>query len=280
MKLAFLLAALAVGLVNAQDPKAPPADTKTATLKVTVPKDDAELKILGTTMKTQGTVRNFDIPAVKAGEVLEYEFEVIWKPNTYTVVHRKKTVSFKGGENVEVDLTKETPTDRAEVIYVPTPDDIVKRMVKLADVKKDDIAFELGCGDARIIISTVKDGGAKKGVGIDIQEERVKESTENVKKAGVADKLEIRKGDIFDDKVTAGLEDATVVMIYMSDELNLLLRPKLLKNLKVGSRIVSHRFIMGDWKPTKTEKIMGEDGDEYELHLWVVTDEAKKKYAK
>jgi uncharacterized protein (TIGR03000 family) len=270
----FVLLACPVGLVSAQ----PPAG-KAATgnkLTVTVPKDDAELKIEGKVMATTGAKREFDIPALKAGDNYEYELEVSWKPNTYTVLHRKKTVSFKGGDNVSVDLTQTTPTDRAEVIYVPTPPDIVKKMVELAGVKNDDVAYELGCGDARIIIATVK-GGAKKGVGIDRDEERVKESTENVKKAELADKIEIRKGDIFDETVTKGLEDATVVMLYMSDELNAMLKPKLLKTLKPGARIVSHRFVMPDWKPEKTEKIKGEDGDEYELHLWVVKESDKTK---
>lgn len=277
MRVAFAVLFLGcVGFVAAQQPPAAkPAETKKLT--VTVPKDDAELKIEGKTTSTTGAKRVFDIPALKAGDTYEYELEVTWKPNTYTVVHRKKTVSFKGGEDVSVDLTKEVPGgDRAEVIYVPTPPDIVKRMVQLAGVKETDTAFELGCGDARIIIATVK-GGAKQGVGIDIREDRVKESTENVKAAGLEKKIEIRKGDIFDDTVTKGLEDASVVMLYMSDELNALLKPKLLKNLKPGARIVSHRFIMPDWKPEKTEKIMGEDGDEYELHLWVVKESDKTK---
>jgi len=270
----FVLLACSAGLAAAQ----PPAG-KAATgnkLTVTVPKDDAELKIEGKVMATTGAKREFDIPALKTGDNYEYEFEVSWKPNTYTVLHRKKTVSFKGGDNVTVDLTQTTPADRAEVIYVPTPPDIVKKMVELAAVKPDDVPYELGCGDARIIIATVK-GGAKKGVGIDRDDERVKESIEKVKEAGLTDKIEIRKGDIFDNTVTKGLEDATVVMLYMSDELNAMLKPKLLKNLKPGARIVSHRFIMPDWKPEKTEKIKGEDGDEYELHLWVVKESDKTK---
>ncbi|HEY2784383.1 MAG TPA: TIGR03000 domain-containing protein [Fimbriiglobus sp.] len=275
MRVAFLVLLIPVGFVAAQPPAGKPA-AESKKLTVTVPKDDAELKIEGKVMNTPGSKREFDIPPVKAGETFEYEFEVSWKPNTYTVIHRKKTVTFKGGDDVSVDLTKTLPTDRAEVIYVPTPPDIVKRMVKLADVKNTDVAYELGCGDARIIIATVK-GGAKKGIGIDRDPERVKESTENVKAAGLADKIEIRKGDIFDDTVTKGLDDATVVMLYMSDELDKLLRPKLLKNLKPGARIVSHRFLMGDWKPDKTEKIKGEDGEDYELHLWVVKESDKNR---
>lgn len=243
---------------------------------VIVPHEEAELKINGKETTETGARRVIDLPVARTSQTVKYDFEVSWKPNSYTVVHRKTTVEFKPGATVTVDLTAETPGDRAEVIYVPTPSDIVSRMVQLATVTRDDVVFELGCGDARILIATVKEGGAKKGVGVDIDPERVTESTENVKKAGLADRIEIRQGDIFDDKVTAGLADASLVMLYMSDELNLLLRPKLLRTLKPGARIVSHRFIMGDWKPDRTEEITGEDDATYKLHLWTVKVPDKK----
>lgn len=258
-------------------PQAPPASparaerTITTRFTIDVPHEEAELKVGDTVyLVPRGARRVLDLPTPGSIETLTYEFEVSWKPNPYTVVHRKLSVEFKPGGRVNVDLTSETPGDRAEVIYVPTPPDIVTRMVRLATVRKDDVVFELGCGDARLLIAAVKEGGATKGVGVDIDFERVTESIANVRKAGVADRIAIRHGDIFDDTVTAGLEDATVVMLYMSDELNLLLRPKLLKALKPGARIVSHRFTMGDWTPDRTEEITGEDGATYRLHLWIV----------
>ena len=176
-----------------------------------------------------------------------------------------------------VDMTKDDPNDKAEIRYVPTPDDIVAEMVKLAKITKDDVVFEPGCGDARILIAAVK-AGAKKGVGIDLDQERVDESKENVKKAaGLADKIEIRKGDALDIK---DLSDATVVMMYMGNEFDGLIRPILWRDLKVGTRVVSHRFTFGDWKPDETKKVTGDDGDEYELHIWTITKEIKEKAGK
>jgi ribosomal protein L11 methylase PrmA len=138
-------------------------------------------------------------------------------------------------------------------------------MIKLAGIGKDDVVYDLGCGDGRMVIAAVKQGGAKKGIGVDIDPQRVKEAKENVQKEGVADKVEIREGDALKVK---DLSDATVVLLYMGNEFDLLLRPILEKQLKPGARIVSHRFTMGDWKPEKTETLTGKDGDRYLIHLW------------
>lgn len=248
-------------------------------ITVTVPQDDAELQIEKKAMKTMGMAREFDTPDLEAGKMYEYEFVATWRPNNYTVITRTRVERFKAGDAVVVDLTKEPkdgdPRDKAVIRFVPTPDDIVDAMIKLAKVGKDDVVFEPGCGDGRIIVASVK-AGAKRAVGIDLDEERVKESKEAVKTAGLGDKIDIRKGDALEVK---DYGDATVVMLYMGDEFDLLVRPVLLRDLKVGSRIVSHRFTMGDWKPDETKMITGQDGDEYLVHLWTVTEDAKKKYA-
>jgi uncharacterized protein (TIGR03000 family) len=131
-------------------------------------------------------------------------------------------------------------------------------------------------GDARITIAAVK-AGARKGVGIDIDMERVIESRENVKNAGLADRIEIRHGDALDIK---DLSTASVVMLYMGDHFNLLIRPHLVRELRVGSRIVSHRFTMGDWQPDRTIHVTSNEGGEYELHLWTVTDEVKRRFSR
>jgi uncharacterized protein (TIGR03000 family) len=277
-------AALLVGLAAlsgvpslAQEPeKKQPAGTVKSRIKVTVPQDDAELFIEDKQTKATGKLREFETPAIESGKTYEYKFTAKWRPNNYTVVVRNKTVQFKAGDEVAVDLTKDDPNDRAVIRFVPTPDDIVAQMVKLAKITKDDIVFEPGCGDARITIAAVK-GGAKKGVGIDLDPERVTESKANVKKAGLEDKIEIRQGDALDIK---DLSDATVVMLYMGNEFDALIRPILWKQLKVGSRVVSHRFTFGDWKPDQTVKVTGDDGDEYEVHLWTITDEVKKRAEK
>jgi tRNA A58 N-methylase Trm61 len=186
---------------------------------------------------------------------------------------RSRTITFRAGDRVTVDLSADDPTDRVRVIYVPTPADIADEMVKLAGVTSNDVAYEPGCGDARITIAAVK-GGARRGVGIDIDPERVAESRARVKEAGLENRIEIRLGDALDIK---DLSSASVVFLYMGDHFDLLIRPNLWRELKVGSRIVSHRFTMGDWKPDKTINVTSADGGDYELHLWTITEEIKRK---
>ncbi len=272
------LAALSGAPSAAQQPekKQPAAGTVKSRIKVTVPQDDAELFIEEKATKATGKTREFETPPIEAGKTYEYKFTAKWRPNNYTVVTRNKTVQFKAGDEVNVDLTQDDPNDRAVIRFVPTPDDIVAQMVKLAKVTKDDVVYEPGCGDARITIAAVK-AGAKKGVGIDIDPERVAEAKANVKRAGLEDKIEIRLGDALDIK---DLGDASVVFLYMGNEFDALIRPHLWKQLKVGSRVVSHRFTFGDWKPDQTVKVTGDDGDEYELHLWTITKEVKERAEK
>ena len=270
-----LAAALALGFTALTVAQQPAGPTKTK-LKTKVPDKDAELFIVGKeerAMKTTGEVREFEIPAVEKDKQYEYDLKVVWKPNNYTTITRTRTILFKGGENLDVDLTKEDAKDRAVIRFVPTPPDIIDRMIKLAGVKADDVVIDPGCGQADIVIAAVK-AGAKKGIGNDLDPERVAESKEAVKKAGLEGKIDIRQGDALELKDYA---DVSVVFLYMGDEFDALLRPVLWKQLKVGTRVVSHRFTMGDWKPDKTETIMGADGDEYLIHLWTITDEVKKK---
>ncbi len=168
-------------------------------------------------------------------------------------------VTVKPGEQLNVNLSVDDPNDRVRVMYVPTPFDVADGMVKLAGITANDVAFEPGCGDARVTIAAVK-GGAKKAVGIDIDQERVEESRTRVKEAGLADRIEIRLGDALDIK---DLSTASVVFLYMGDHFNMLIRPILWRDLKVGARVVSHRFLMGDWKPDKTVTMSSELGGEY-----------------
>jgi precorrin-6B methylase 2 len=145
-----------------------------------------------------------------------------------------------------------------DVIFVPTPNDVVSAMLRLAGVSKKDTVYDLGCGDGRIVITAAQKYGAR-GVGIDIDPERVKEATENTRKAGVADRVKIIRGDLFEADISA----ATVVTLYLLTDLNLKLRPKLMKELKPGTRVVSHAFTMGDWKPERTEEVGGTT-----VYLW------------
>ena len=274
------LGLLTLGLVALVGSSASAQAEKTAPkfkIKVTVPYESADLLIDGKATKTTGIVREFEIPpgSIENGKKYFYEFSAKWRPNNYTTITRLKTVEFVGGQDVVVDLTKEDPAnkDKAVIRYVPTPDDVVAKMIELAKVGKDDVIFEPGCGDARITIAAVK-AGAKRGVGIDLDPERVVESKANVKKAELESKIEIRQGDDLEQK---DYSDATVMFTYMGNEFNEIFRPVLWRQLKPGTRIVSHRFIFGDWKPDQTIKVNGQDGDEYILHLWTITKELKDK---
>jgi uncharacterized protein (TIGR03000 family) len=245
----------------------------TSRITVTVPNEETQLVIEGKPIPGAGFSRTFETPRLPAGATSRYTFTATWKPNSYTTMTRTRSVSFRAGDRIAVDLSVSDPSDRVRVAYVPTPEDIAEEMVKLAGVKADDAVYEPGCGDARITIAAVK-AGAKRGVGIDIDPERVAESQANVKAAGLENKIEIRLGDALDIR---DLSTATVVLLYMGDHFNLLLRPILWKELKVGARIVSHRFRMGDWEPDKTVTISSIEGGDYELHLWTVTEAVKRK---
>ena len=142
---------------------------------------------------------------------------------------------------------------RRDVPYVPTSPEVVEAMLKMANVGKDDVVYDLGCGDGRIVVSAVKDFGAKRGVGVDIDPERIREAKHNARKADVTNKVTFFEGDLF----KTDLRDATVVTLYLLPAVNLRLLPKLLEELKPGTRIVSHDFDMGEWKPEKTESVDG-----------------------
>ena len=252
------------------DVKKPAAAKVKSKIKVSVPQDNTELKIQGTVMKGTGKVREYETPDLEAGKTYEYDFSAFWEPNNYTKLTRTKTVEFEAGKDVVADLTKEDPKnpDKAVVRWVPTPQDIVEKMIELGGVKDGDVVYEPGPGDARILITSVKKG-AKKGVGIEFDPKKATEAREAVKAAKLDDKITIRDGDAL--KVE-DYGDATIVMLYMGNEFNNLLRPLLEKQLKPGTRIVSHRFVLGDWKPEKSITVMGADGDTYELHLWIVKE--------
>jgi uncharacterized protein (TIGR03000 family) len=242
---------------------------KTTTLKVIVHQKRVKVLIDGKEIKIERTLEH-TIPAPPLAEgKKEYEVTVTWAPNNYTRFFRKRKVEAKPGETVVVDLSKEDPANKDEIKirYVPTPNDVVRRMCKLGNVGKDDIVFDLGCGDGRLVITAVAEFKAKRGVGVDLDPERIKESVANGKDRGVSDKVAFRVEDVLKLK---DLSDASVVLLYMGDDVNLRLRPILQKTLKPGSRIVSHRFTMGDWKPDKTETFVAEDGDEYQIHLWTI----------
>ena len=150
-----------------------------------------------------------------------------------------------------------------DVIYVPTPPEVVEAMLKVANVKKDDVLYDLGSGDGRIPITAVQKYGVRRAVGIDIDPQRIKEANDNAKAAGVTDRVTFRNEDLFQ----ADFSEATVVTLYLLDSLNEKLRPKLLRELKPGTRIVSHAFRMGDWKPEQTLEVDGRT-----VYFWTVPE--------
>jgi len=147
-----------------------------------------------------------------------------------------------------------------DVVFVPTPNDVVAKMLELATVTPDDLVYDLGCGDGRIVIAAAQRYGAR-GVGIDIDPHRVAEARANVRKAGVRDKVRIVEGDLFE----ADIADATVITLYLLTRLNERLKPKLLRELKPGTRVVSHAFDMGDWEPERKVFVGGSA-----VYLWRV----------
>ena len=159
------------------------------------------------------------------------------------------------------------PKHQVDVPYVPTTDEAVKAMLKLAGVQKTDVVYDLGCGDGRIVVAAAKEYGAR-GVGIDINPERIQEAEASARKAGVEKLVRFEENDLFD----ADIHQATVVTLFLLESVNLKLLPKLLKDLKPGTRIVSNTFGFGDWKPDK-ESTVGDFNEEslsHRLFLWIV----------
>jgi len=140
------------------------------------------------------------------------------------------------------------PLRSPDVIFVPTPYETVDAMLKVANVGKNDVVYDLGSGDGRIPIMAVQKYNAARAIGIDINPERIKEAEANLKTAGVGDRVRFSNADLFETNIS----DATVVTLYLLPSLNLKLLPKLLNDLKPGTRIVSHAFDMGSWKPQQT----------------------------
>lgn len=161
---------------------------------------------------------------------------------------------------ISVSITSYPQTRQPDVHFEATPEDVVEAMLKMAGVTKEDVVYDLGCGDGRFVITAAKTFGAR-GVGVDIDTARIKESNENAQKAMVANRVKFIAGDLFEIDV----REATVVTLYLLNELNLQLRPKLLRELKPGTRIVSHAFDMGDWEPDDIGKVRDRT-----FYYWVV----------
>ncbi len=152
------------------------------------------------------------------------------------------------------------PAVSLDVPYVPTPREVVNRMLEVAKVGSQDFVIDLGSGDGRIAIAAVKDHGAKGAMGVDLNPERIAEATANANEAGVADKVEFREQNLFD----TDFSNASVLTMYLLPDVNISLRPKIL-DLAPGTRVVSHAFDMDEWEPDHFERVDGRS-----VYLWIV----------
>jgi precorrin-6B methylase 2 len=165
--------------------------------------------------------------------------------------------------SLQSPILAEQPSPILDVPYVPTPEAVVDAMLKVAKVGKDDVLYDLGSGDGRIVITAARNFGTR-GVGIDIDPERVKEANANAKTAGVTDKVKFLQQDIF----KTDFSEATVVSLYLLPTINMKLRPQLFKQLKPGTRVVSHAFDMGNWQPQQKLVVEGRS-----IYYWVIPEQ-------
>ncbi len=161
--------------------------------------------------------------------------------------------------------------DPLDVPYVSTPNQVVARMLQMANVNSKDFLYDLGSGDGRIVIAAAQEFGAR-GVGYDLNPKRIQESNENATKAGVTKLVRFVQGDLFE----ADLSGATVVTLYLLPEVNLRLRPKLLQDLRPGTRIVSHNYDMGDWQP-ESVSIVEVAGKKHYVYYWTIPEKKRGK---
>lgn len=181
------------------------------------------------------------------------------------VLAQPTVFDFRGGGPTGLVSAQDSVSESKKIVpFVPSPQSVVDKMIDLAGVKKGDVVYDLGSGDGRIVIAAAKRGA--RAVGFEIDPDLVAESRANIQKAGVQESAEIRNQDI----LTVDLSGASVVTMYLLPDVNLKLRPNLQKQLKPGSRIVSHSFDMGDWKADKVEQIDGRT-----IYLWTISSKGR-----
>jgi len=271
-----LLVCVGVGLLALAPRLGIAGDGAPAKIQIKVPQGDATVTIDNVETKSTGVSREYTTRKIPPGKDVTLTISVKWIPNNYTEIVRTRQVKVKAGDTITEDFTvrKTDAEEKIRVRFVPTPEDVVDEMLKLAKATNKDYVADLGCGDGVMVIRALASGRAAKAYACDIEPELAERTKSNAKKAGVADKLKVEVRDILT-LTEKDVADLDVVMLYMGDDLNLRLRPLLQKALRPGARVVSHRFRMGDWQPTKTITYRAKDGWEYELHLWVIGDDKK-----
>ena len=244
-------------------------------ISVTLPQNDAELLVEGQKVQGSGTFRNIEsrlLPKGKSGEDDHHRaMEAEWlhgdDPDQTGPFHCRRA-----GDRGPLHRGRRRSSEshlRGDAAGCRGGDG------EAGWCRSQRRCLRAGCGDARITIAGIR-RGAQRGICIDIDEERAKESAANVRAAGLSDRIDVRHGDALDLK---DLSQVTVVLLYMGDHFNMLIRPVLWRDLKVGSRIVSHAFTMGDWKPNETITFHSDGGGDYQLHLWTITEDVKKRLA-
>lgn len=168
-------------------------------------------------------------------------------------------------------LAQGAPVRAPDIHYEPTPENVVADMMRLAGIRAGDVVYDLGCGDGRTIIAAVRRDAAR-GVCVDIDPERIRESRANATTAGVAGRIRFVEEDLF----TTDIRAADVVILFLWPDLNLKLRPRLWRDLKPGTRVLSYVHDMGDWKPRQVVRVQGAHG-ERNLHLWVIEAPATRQ---
>jgi SAM-dependent methyltransferase len=158
-------------------------------------------------------------------------------------------------------ILEDTVPERLDVPYVPTPDEIVSEMIRMAGISENDVVYDLGCGDGRIVITACQKTGAR-GVGVDIDPERISESRSNAKAANIESKVTFIQQDLF----KADFSEATVLALYLLPEINVKLRPRILNDMRPGSRIISHNYSMGEWLPDTARHLDAR----HSIYFWVV----------
>ncbi len=174
-------------------------------------------------------------------------------------------------DSPQLSLEEQLQAHQPEVPYVPTPNEVVLKMLELAEVNSEDVLYDLGSGDGRIVIAAAAQYGAR-GVGIEINPDLVEQSQQNARAAGVDDRVDFFQQDLFE----TNLQAATVVTLYLLPEVNLRLRPKLFQELEPGTRIVSHDFDMGDWEPDQVVQVEGPTR-QHTLYYWVMPEDVPEQ---
>jgi uncharacterized protein (TIGR03000 family) len=242
------------------------SDSRAAKLRLLVPAA-AKVTIDDRATTSVGDERVYETPALAPGKTFTYQIKATWEDGGVKIV-RMAAAKVQAGKETVVDLRPGSKDgSSSQIIFLPTPDVVIAKMLEMAKVAKDDVVFDLGCGDGRMLVAAAKSLGAR-GVGIDLDPQRVKEALANVQKEKVDNLVEIRHGDALR---VPDLESATVILLYMLPEFMAKLKPVVVKQCKPGTRIVAHDYPFPDWEPQRRLTLPSKGRlTQHTMYLWVV----------